>query len=80
MTEVTYSTWIAAALRPLDAAEDRFYVEAVTDFYHQFVVPRYSDKIAAALREVTGRDIRLTIDAPADGEYRNGANLEIRHR
>jgi chromosomal replication initiator protein len=75
MTEVTYSTWIAAALRPLDAAEDRFYVEAVTDFYHQFVVPRYSDKIAAALREVTGRDIRLTIMTPRQAEeYRNGAN------
>ena len=75
MTEVTYSTWIAAALRPLDAAEDRFYVEAVKDFYHQFVVPRYSDKIAAALREVTGRDIRLTIMTPRQAEeYRNGAN------
>ncbi|NLB38286.1 MAG: chromosomal replication initiator protein DnaA [Clostridiales bacterium] len=75
MTEVTYSTWIAAALRPLDFADDRFYVEAVTDFYHQFVVPRYSDRIAAALREVTGRDIRLTIMTPRQAEeYRSGAN------
>ncbi len=75
MTEVTYSTWIAAALRPLDFADDRFYVEAVTDFYHQFVVPRYSDRIAAALREVTGRDIRLTIMTPRQAEeYKSGAN------
>ncbi len=75
MTEVTYSTWIAAALRPLDFADDRFYVEAVTDFYHQFVVPRYSDRIAAALREVTGRDVRLTIMTPRQAEeYKSGAN------
>jgi chromosomal replication initiator protein len=75
MTEVTYSTWIAAALRPLDMVGNQYYVEAVTDFYHQFVVPRYSGKIASSLSEVAGRDIKLVIMTPRQAEeYRKGAN------
>ena len=35
MTEVTFNTWIRSALRPLGVSGDQFFIEAVTDFYHQ---------------------------------------------
>jgi chromosomal replication initiator protein len=73
MSEVTYSTWIAAALRPIGLADDRLYIEAVTDFYHQFVVPRYAVLIANALTEAASRSIRAEILTPKQAEeYRKG--------
>ena len=50
MSEVTYSTWIASALKPLDFLNDQYYVETVADYYHTFVVPRYATMIASALQ------------------------------
>ena len=38
LTEVTYNTWISSALKPLELDGDTFYIKAMTDFYHQFVV------------------------------------------
>jgi chromosomal replication initiator protein len=73
MSEVTYSTWIAAALRPIGLADDRLYIEAVTDFYHQFVVPRYSVLVTNALSEAASRPIRAEIFTPKQAEeYRKG--------
>ena len=57
MTEVTFNTWIKAALHPLGAEDDQFYIEAVTDFYYSFVVPRYSVLISNSLSEVAGRPV-----------------------
>ena len=76
MTEVTFNTWISAALRPLGLSGDTFYVEAMTDFYHQFVVPRYAVLIGNALSQATGRPVTATILTPAQAdEYRDGAVL-----
>ena len=73
MTEVTYNTWIKTALRPLGYSGDQFFVEAVTDFYHGFVVPRYAVLISNSLSEVAGRRIRAQILTPAQAdEYRSG--------
>ena len=52
MSDVTYSTWIAAALKPLGLSANRYYIEAATDFYHGFVVPRYSVMISNAIKQV----------------------------
>ena len=77
MTEVTFDTWIKAALRPLGAEGDQFYIEAVTDFYYSFVVPRYSVLIGNSLTEVAGRPIKAKLLTPAQAEkYRSGAVVE----
>ncbi|MHC1786505.1 MAG: chromosomal replication initiator protein DnaA [Christensenellales bacterium] len=75
MSEVTYSTWIASALRPLDFQGDQYYVEAVADYYHTFVVPKYSVMISGALKQVIGKEIKLYILTPKQAEeYRKGTN------
>lgn len=74
MTEVTFNTWISAALRPLGMNGDHFYIEAMTDFYHQFVVPRYAVLIANALSEIVCRPVKADILTPSQAdEYRDGA-------
>ncbi len=74
MSDVTYSTWIERALRPLDASGDQYFVKAETDFYHQFVVPRYSALISSALKQASGKDLRLSILTPKQAtEYQNGS-------
>ena len=73
MTEVTFNTWIQSALRPLGYSGDQFFIEAVTDFYYQFVVPRYAVLISNSLSEVVGRPIKAQILTPAQAdEYRAG--------
>ena len=77
MTEITFNTWIQAALRPLGVEGDIFYIESVTDFYFSFVVPRYSVLISNSLSEVAGRPVKAKILTPAQAEkYRAGAMLE----
>lgn len=74
MTEVTFNTWISAALRPLGVRDDHFYIEAMTDFYHQFVVPRYAVLIGNAISEIVSRPMKADILTPAQAdEYRDGA-------
>ncbi len=77
MTEVTFNTWIKAALKPLGAVGDQFYIEAVTDFYYSFVVPRYSVLIGNSLSEIAGRPMKAVILTPSQAEkYRSGAEVE----
>ena len=76
MSDVTYSTWIAAALKPLGLNANRYYVEAATDFYHGFVVPRYSVMIGNAIKQVMGGEVQLNILTPKQAEdYRKGLNV-----
>ncbi len=73
MTELTFNTWIKAALRPLGYSGDQFFIEAVTDFYHQFVTPRYSVLISNSLSQAVGKPIKAQILTPAQAdEYRAG--------
>ncbi len=73
MTEVTYNTWISAALKPLAMAGEAFYLEAATDYYHQFVSTRYGVAIANALSRVVGRPVKAELLTPKQAEeYRNG--------
>ena len=73
MTQVTFDTWIKAALRPLDCSGDQFIIEAVTDFYHQFVVPRYANLITNSLSQVMGRPIKSVLLTPAQADlFREG--------
>ena len=73
MTEVTFNTWIKSALRPLGLSGDQFFIEAVTDFYHSFVVPRYAVLIGNSLSEAAGRPISAQILTPAQADdYRSG--------
>lgn len=75
MSDVTYSTWIAAALKPLGLKANRYYVEAATDFYHGFVVPRYSVMISNAIKQVVGGDVQLNILTPKQAaDYRSGGD------
>jgi len=74
MADVTYSTWIERALKPLDLLGNQYYIKAETDFYHQFVVPRYATLISAALKEASGRELQLSILTPKQAaDYQNGA-------
>ena len=77
MTQVTFDTWIKTALRPLGFSGDQFFIEAVTDFYHKFVGPRYTALISNSLSEVTGRPISAQLLTPAQAdEYRAGITPE----
>ena len=77
MTQVTFDTWIKAALRPLGYSGDQFFIEAVTDFYHQFVVPRYAVLISNSLSQVVGKPIKAQLLTPAQAdEYREGVTPE----
>lgn len=74
MTEVTYSTWIKNALKPLDLSGQNFYVKAETDFYHQFIVPRYSLLINNAINQASGETLQLSILNPKQAaDYQAGA-------
>ena len=76
MSDVTYSTWIERALRPLDLSGDQYFVKAETDFYHQFVVPRYSALISSALQQASGKELKLNILTPRQAsDYQNGATV-----
>ena len=77
MTQVTFDTWIKAALRPLGLSGDQFFIEAVTDFYHQFVVPRYAVLISNSLSQAAGKPIKAQLLTPAQAdEYREGVTPE----
>ncbi len=74
MTQVTFDTWIKAALKPLGFTDDQFFIEAVTEFYHQFVVPRYAVLISNSLSQVMGRTVKAQILTPAQAEeYKEGS-------
>ncbi len=73
MTEVTFNTWIRGALRPVSISDDCLYVEAVTDFYYQFVVNRYSALITNAVSQATGRKMHVELLTPEEAKaFRNG--------
>ena len=77
MTEVTFNTWIKSALRPLGYSGDQFFIEAVTDFYFKFVVPRYQVLITNSLSEAAGRPVKAQLLTPAQAdEYRAGITPE----
>ena len=77
MTQVTFDTWIEAALRPAGFSGDQFFIEAVTDFYHQFVVPRYAVLISNSLSQAAGKPIKAQLLTPAQAdEYREGVTPE----
>jgi len=77
MTNVTFNTWIKTALKPLDCTGDQFFIEAVTDFYYQYVVPRYSVLIANALTQAAGWPLRVQILTPAQAEeFKSGSTPE----
>ena len=73
MTEVTFNTWIKSALKPLGYEGDQFFIEAVTDFYFNFVAPRYAVLIGNSLTEAAGRPVKAHLLTPAQAEeYRAG--------
>ncbi len=73
MTEVTYNTWISAALKPLALAGEQFLVEAATDYYHQFVSSRYATTITTAVSKAAGRSMKVDILTPKQAnDYRDG--------
>ena len=77
MTQVTFDTWIRAALRPLGYSGDQFYVEAVTDFYYQFVSPRYTTLISNSLSQAAGHPVTAILLNPAQADvYREGVTPE----
>lgn len=77
MTQVTFDTWIKTALRPLGFSGDQVFIEAVTDFYHKFVGPRYTALIANSLSQVAGRPLRAQLLTPMQAdEYRAGITPE----
>lgn len=74
MAEVTYSTWIKNALKPLGLSGQNFYIKAETDFYHQFIVPRYSLLINNAINQASGDIFQLSILNPKEAaDYQSGA-------
>ncbi|MBR1585883.1 MAG: chromosomal replication initiator protein DnaA [Clostridia bacterium] len=79
MSQLTYDTWIKAALRPLGYADNQVYIEAVTPFFHEYVGPRYTTLISNSLSQVTGRPMRACLLTPAQADaYRAGISPEAK--
>ena len=73
LTQVSFNTWIGSGLRPLGCSGDQFFIEAVTPFYHQYIVPRFSVLISNSLSQVAGKPMEAVILTPAQAdEYREG--------
>ncbi len=73
LTQVSFNTWIGSGLRPLGCSGDQFFIEAVTPFYHQYIVPRFSVLISNSLSQVVGKPMEAVILTPAQAdEYREG--------
>ena len=73
LTQVSFNTWIGSGLRPLGCSGDQFFIEAVTPFYHQYIVPRFSVLISNSLSQVVGKPTEAVILTPAQAdEYREG--------
>ena len=79
MTQVTYDTWIKAALQPLGYSGDQFFIEAVTSFFYEYVGSRYTPLISNSLSQVAGRPVTARLLTPAQAnEYRAGISPENR--
>lgn len=77
MTEVTFNTWIATALKPIDFRDGIFYIETATDFYYRFVEPRYSTLISNAVSQVCGSQVSAKLLPPGEAkEFKAGAEAE----
>ena len=73
LTQVTYETWIKRALHPLGYSGDQFFIEAVTNFFYEYVSSRYTALISNSLSHVAGRPVRAKLLTPAQAnEYRAG--------
>ncbi len=82
MGDVSYQTWIVAALKPVALKENVFYVEAQTDFYRTFVEARYAVLIANALSQVAGKTLTLkllTLQETQDLNLKDGEETEVQN-
>ena len=76
MGDVSYQTWIVAALKPMAIEESTFLVEALSDFYRSFVESRYAVLIANSLSQAAARPVELKILSPQQAQaYRQGASV-----
>lgn len=73
MNEVSYKTWIASSLKPLELEGDCLYVEVVTDYMKQMIVSRYAVLIANAISQAAGHTISVEIITPQESSARKNA-------
>lgn len=74
MGDVSYQTWIVAALKPVGIEGNVFFIEALSDFYRTFVEARYAVLIANSLTQAAGRPMELKLLTPQQAEeFRVGA-------
>ena len=66
LNDTTYGTWFGEA-RGLELADDRFVLAVPNDFTRDWVEGHFLGLIAAAIRDVTGRErpIELRVSDPA---------------
>ena len=75
MNEVSYKTWIASSLKPLEIEENCLYIEVVTDYMKQMIASRYAMLIANAVSQAAGHTLSIEIITPQESAARRMAKI-----
>ena len=76
MNEVSYKTWIASSLKPLEIENNCLYVEVVTDYMKQMIASRYAVLISNAVSQAAGHAISVEIITPQEAAARKATKAE----
>jgi chromosomal replication initiator protein len=76
MNEVSYKTWIASSLKPLEIEDNCLYIEVVTDYMKQMIASRYAMLIANAVSQAAGHTITIEIITPQESAARQAAKAQ----
>ncbi len=74
MNEVSYKTWIASSLKPLEIEDNCLYIEVVTDYMKQMIAGRYATLIANAVSQAAGHTLAIEIITPQESAARRARN------
>ena len=76
LPDVSYKTWIASSLKPVALADDRLYLEVVSDFMRKTILGRYQELISNAVQEVAGRALTVEYMTPQERAAWQGRRRE----
>ena len=71
--EVSYKTWIASSLKPLEIEDNCLYIEVVTDYMKQMIASRYAMLVANAVSMAAGHTLSVEIITPQESAARRAA-------
>lgn len=66
LKDVFFDTWIKHPLVPLGIENSTLYIGAKTDFYYNYIQPRYIELISDCVGEVSGRKLKAVLIRPEE--------------